>query len=276
MGNKATTLSPTESIQDLLSGAISLSNCTCEEIATHLGIVIFLGTHIATGEIEITTKQMKDLIQVYGIILKMIEEINSGVVHDSYSIECLKKALQAIIRLLVIPQISKRTFEQSYLTIVNNFDCNNFEVFSISFVAFFNGFRYLEEKPLEEHSLRALGGVEETLRNQICLQLDKIGIFSKLIYFLTQTSAHSDDDDSPAVISILICRFISWILNRASFSLNPLKTKLRQLLLQHQETLYEFIRHKNETLSDATITLLIQLLDQEDRTTCLALQVILR
>jgi hypothetical protein len=272
MGNKVNTISPTECIRDLISGNISFEKCSCEEIATHLDIVIFLVTNIANGEIEITTKQLPDLVQVYGVIVKIIDDLYAGHANENlYSKECLKKALNALLRLLVIPQISRKVFENSFLSITNHFETNEIETFPLAFLTFFNGFRHLEEGPISQLSLRAVGP-EENIRQQICLQFDKFDLFPILLTFLLQTSTHLSSE-SQAITSILIFRLLSWILSRTSSSTNHSRIKLRYLLLQHQETLFELLRHENDTLSDAAVWMIILLLRQEERGTCIALQV---
>jgi hypothetical protein len=272
MGNKVNTISPTECIRDLISGNISFQKCSCEEIATHLDIVIFLGTNIANGEIEITSKQLPDLIQVYGVIIKMIDDLHSSQVLNEklFSKECLKKALNALLRLLVIPQISKKVFENSFFSITNHLEINQVEIFPLAFLTFFNGFRHVEG-PLSQVSLRTVGP-EENIRQQICLQLEKHDLFQIFLTFLLQTSARLSSE-SQVVTSILIFRLLSWILTRTSSSTNQLRIKLRYLLLQHQETLFELLRHDNATLSDASAGIMILLLRQEERGTCVALQV---
>jgi hypothetical protein len=281
MGNKVNTTSPTECIHDILSGNISFRTCTSEEIATHLEIVIFLGANIANGEIEITLKQLPDLVQVYQIIVKMIDDLFSGLVTDLYSHECLKKAFQAIIHLLIIPQISKKVFEQSVVSIIKHLDLNVLEIFSLSFLAFFTGFRHLEDGSTTAGSskslnLRATIGNEDTLRQQICLQLEKHDTFSLLFSYLLNTSAsRSVISQFPHQIptAILIFRFLAWILTRSSSLTNQLRTKLRCQLLQHQETLFEFLKHEDRTLSDASVSILNLIFRQEERGTCIALQV---
>jgi hypothetical protein len=314
MGNKVNTSSPTECIQDILSGNISFKTCTSEEIATHLNIVIFLCTNIANGEIEITMKQYPDLIQVYHIIIQMMNEIllsdHININIDSYASQCLQRSLHAITRLLMIPNISKKVFEQSFISILNHLDLNNLNIFSLSFLAFFTGFISLEDNntssssssviPLasavhgsSSRSYRGGGGgggskllslrltavgVEENLRQLICLQLEKYDIYSLLFSFLLNTSASRSllHSEFPYQIltAILIFRFLSWILTRTSSSTSQLRTKLRSLLLQHQETLFEFLKHEDRTLSDAAVSIMNIIFRQEERGTCIALQVL--
>lgn len=278
MGNKQDTLSPTECLTDLISGNISFKTCSNEEISTHLDIVNFLILNIAKNEIIITNKQFLDIIQVYNILIKILDDIYNGyVIDNNYIYECIKKTLQIIYKLFLILNLSKKVYENSFQLIIKYFNYNDIEIFSYSFICFFNGLRYLEDEPNELISLRLIGP-EENTRIQVSIQLDKLGLFPKLISFLNYTSAqiyHSSQSNHCITTSILIFRYLLWILNRNSTSANPLKTKLRHLLLQQQETLFEFIRHPDETLSDASISILTLILKQEERGTALALQVII-
>lgn len=273
MGNKVNTSSPTECIYDLLSGKISLHTCTTEEIATHFDIVIFLSTNIAIGEIDVTSKQLNDLIQVYGIILKILLDLYQSniMITDSYAIECYKKGLHALIRLLVIPQISKKVYEQSFQSISIHLNTSNNQLFSLGFLAFFNGFRYLEESPSSSLSIKS-GGQEDTLRQQICLQIDKNDIYPTLFSFLLQASINLSSM-THVTTSLLIIRLVSWILNRTSSVTAQLRIKLRYQILQNQETFFELLRHQSYTLSDAVICLLNIIFKQEERGTCVTLQV---
>ncbi len=268
MGNKSS-VSPTESIQHLLDGNVSFKNCSTEEVATHLGIVVFLAETIATGEIVVTHKELKDLLHVYGVVIGMLDELSDGTVTDSYATNCLKKALHAILRLLVIPQISKKMFEASVASITNHLNTNDFEVFSLSFLSLFLGFRHLDDNPPSTASLSSVG--DEVTRNSICLILEKAAVFPRLMDFLTQSSARNDK--SLITTSVFIFRFISWILTRVSTSTTNLRTRLRQLLLQRQDTLFELSRHPILILRDASVEIMVLILKHEDRATCVAFQV---
>jgi hypothetical protein len=272
MGNKAASLSPTESIQDLLDGNIALRKCSCEEVATHLGIVVVLASHVAFGDIVLNKQQNKDLIRVSDIIIKMLDDIHSGTVNDPHLALCQEKALQALLRLLVIPQFAKKTFDHSVTSIMNHTSTSSVRVFTLAFIAFFNGFRFIDEEASVISGLRQGMSEQESSRNSVCILMDKIGVYPRLMHFLTQTSAR-DDDDNMVLTSILIFRLLSWILTRTSNVTFSLRFKLRQILLQHQDTLFELTRHKSSSLSDVAISMVVLLLRLEEPSTCMAMQV---
>ena len=270
MGNQVTSLSPTESIRDLLDGNITLRKCSCAEVATHLSIVVILATHVASGDIVVTKQQSKDLVQVSDVIVKMLDEINTGNIVDPDALYLQEKALHALIRLLVIPQYAKKTFEHSVHAIMKCTNTSSVNVFTLAFVAFFNGFRSIEEESSVMSGLRQ-GMTEEASRNSVCLQLDKMGIYPRLMHFLTQTSAR--EDDNMILTSILIFRFLSWTLTRTSHATNALRFKLRMILLHHQDSLFELTRHKSSSLSDMAVNMIVLLLRLEEPSTCVTLQV---
>ena len=271
MGNQSTSISPTESIRDLLDGNITLHKCSCEEVATHLSIVVILASHVASGDIVVTKQQNKDLVQAADVIVKMLDDITAGNISDPGILLVQEKALQALIRLFVIPQYAKKTFEHVVHSIMACTNTSSVNVFTLAFVAFFNGFRFIDEESSVISGFRQ-GMSEEASRNSVCLQLDKMGIYPRLMHFLTQTSAR--EDDNMILTSILICRFLSYTLTRTSHVTSTLRLKLRMILLQHQDTLFELTRHKSSSLGDMAVNLLVLLLRLEEPTTCLTLQVL--
>jgi hypothetical protein len=113
---------------------------------------------------------------------------------------------------------------------------------------------------------------EDIARLNICIQLEKLGMFTNLLGFLSKLSSAQDN---PTVIfpAILVFELVTWILTRVSNSSTMLRSKVRQVLLQHQVTLFELSRHPHHDISCSAVSVITLLLRFEDKVVCTALQV---
>lgn len=256
MGNKA---SVTLGIQEILrNGRLRYNDRDADNICKKLRMVGELCRGIRNGDLALNNQDTKDFIRLAPVLFGLLDDIRGeSLVPTSQGGACAKLCLQTLLLMYVIPVYTKKTSEGCIASSAKYLDANDTESFSLSFSCIYFSFASM---------------TDESSKANVCLLLDRHNGYPRLLDFLNQARMLSTLDDV-LFISILILQFVSWILRKNMTVLSNLRYKLRQILLQQQETLFDLSRHLNTSLSTAVYRLFAMILQQEDKNTCLVLQV---
>lgn len=264
MGNNVATGSPIENI-----GKIDFQGCSEEDINKQVHLVVKVSEKIALSQTMLSKKDLKDITRCGDVMSNLLDDLHSGKIVCISHDELARSSLQAILHLLSIPTFSKKSFQSLVPKIVKFMESSNIQLFTFAILTFLNGFRTVEDDSARIGGLRSSN--DEPARVNVCIQIDKFGVYSRLVNFLARLTA--SPDDAMILPAVLIFGFLSWVLNRTTNSSNNIRSKIRQILIQHQDTLFELSRHSNDTLSHSALSMLSLLMKQDEKAICIAMQV---
>jgi hypothetical protein len=267
MGNKSS-VALLSIYDDILSHRISLGNIHGDETLQQLENILDCVDSYSGDFSNLNSKDTKLLASVASLLAN--EFGRDGSASSPVVVKaCKLKAMASIYRLLCIPIVSRNALEGCTAGLVNCIDISNLELSSLAISCICTGLVSVDD---------------ESFKLSICLQLEKIGCYEKLLLIIDKVAYFKMKLVNGSLLYnlLIILEHFVWLLGEPSLqpssaltssSLKLFQTRVVAKIVKHLNALFELTRHSESPVRFAVTMLLIQILNGQERKLCSLIQV---